>query len=71
MKLLHQLGDEEARGPGGTLWRFFIAGALQELSVGLFMGNFLLSCASAGLLTRVSGTHFQARLDVPTDAPIE
>jgi hypothetical protein len=39
MKLLHALGGKVA-GPGGVDWASFVAGALRELSIGLFRGNF-------------------------------
>jgi hypothetical protein len=50
-----------SRGP--RLW----LGALQELSVGLIRGNFLLYRASVGMLARSSGSSFRAGLSVPTD----
>jgi hypothetical protein len=70
MKLLHQLGDEAA-GPGGITRASFVAGTLQELSVGLCRGNFLMYRASGGMFARVSGRGFRAGLAVPTDEAIE
>jgi hypothetical protein len=66
MELLHKLGDE-ADGPGGILRASFVAGALGELSLGLFVGIFFMLCASVGMLARVRGTGFRARTDVPAD----
>jgi hypothetical protein len=65
MKLLHLLGDETA-GPGGVLPASFVAGALRELSVGLIRGNFLLYCASVGMLAGSSESSFRAGSSVPT-----
>jgi hypothetical protein len=66
MKLLHSLGDGAA-GPGSVSRASFVAGALQELSVGSIRGNFLLYGASVGMLARCSGSSFLSGLSVPTD----
>jgi hypothetical protein len=70
MTLLHQLGDEAA-SPGIVTQASLIASTLRELSVALCRGNFLMYCASGGMLARVSGRGFWARLAVPTDEAIE
>jgi hypothetical protein len=57
MKLLHQLGDEAA-GPGSVTRASLVASTLRELSVVLCRGNFLMYCASGGMLARVSGRGF-------------
>jgi hypothetical protein len=66
MELLQKLGDE-ADWPDGILQASFVAGALGELSLGLFVGIFFMHCASVGMLARVSGTGFRSRTDVPAD----
>jgi hypothetical protein len=70
MKLLHQLGDKAA-GPGGITRASFVAVTLRELSVGLYMGNYLMYRASGGMFGRASGRGFRAGLAVPTDEAIE
>jgi hypothetical protein len=46
-------------------------GALRELSVGLYRGNFLSYRASVGMLARSSGASFRAGMRVPTDECVE
>jgi hypothetical protein len=66
MKLLHELGDN-ASGPGGDARASFIAGTLQELSVGLCRDNFLMYRACLGMLVKSSGSGFRGGMRVPTD----
>jgi hypothetical protein len=70
MKLLHMLGDEAAC-PGGITRASFVQGALRELSVGLWRGNFLAYRASVGMLARWSGASFRAGLSVPMSERME
>jgi hypothetical protein len=66
MKLLHVLGDEAA-GPGGVDLASFVAGALQELNIGLCRGSFFMFRACLGMLAKPSGTGFRAGMRVHTD----
>jgi hypothetical protein len=66
MKLLHALGDEAA-GPGGVTRASFVACALQEICIGLCMGNFFMYRACLGMFEKFSGTGFRAGMRVPTD----
>jgi hypothetical protein len=50
MKLLHALGDEAA-GPGGVTRASFVAGALREISVGPYRGNFFMFRACLGMFS--------------------
>jgi hypothetical protein len=70
MTLLPLLG-EGAAGPGGVTQACFVKGALRELSVGLYLHNFLPYCASVGMLARSSDTIFQAGLSVPKGKCVE
>jgi hypothetical protein len=65
MKLLHQLKDEAA-GLGSVTRASFFAGTLSELSVGPCRANFLMYCASVGLLSGVSSRGFRAGPAAPT-----
>jgi hypothetical protein len=69
MELLHKLGDYAA-GPGGVTRASLVAGDLWELSIGLCRGNFLMYCASVGMLARDSRTGFRAGMDLPTDEAV-
>jgi hypothetical protein len=60
------LGDEAA-GPGGVTRALFVAGTLQEPSIGLCRGNFLLYRATVGMLARASRMGYQAGMTAPTD----
>jgi hypothetical protein len=68
MKLLHQLGDEEA-GANGVSLNSFLSSALRDLSVGLVRVNFWSYRASSEVLARASGSSFEFRpgLSQPKD----
>jgi hypothetical protein len=69
MKLLHLL--HEAAGPEGITCASFVNGALSEVSVGLYRGNFLSYRTFVGMLATSSGASFRAGLSVPRDECME
>ena len=65
MELINKLAAMAA-ARGAVEKGAFMAGALRELSVGLFRGNGVLYRRSLGVLARVSGNAFMAAMIVPT-----
>jgi predicted patatin/cPLA2 family phospholipase len=58
-KLLHLLG-KEAASPGGVTRALFVAGPLQEFSIGFYRSNVVLCHESVGMLARASVLCYQA-----------
>jgi hypothetical protein len=54
LKPMHALGDEAA-SPGRVMRVSFVAGALREISAGLFRGNFFMYRACLGMIAKASG----------------